>query len=228
MIKEPPVLTIARDRPRPSAAQIAAFQGVASSFVVDAMEGRGALSGRIATLSPDQAAVAGPALTADNPAGDILGTMAALDQVQPGDVVVAAVQGHQGCAAAGDRVAGMMKNCGAVGFVTDGPMRDITGILATGLGCWCTGLTPASPFTMGPARVGLPVVLGDQQVASGDMVVADRDGVVIVPFTQIDTVIAALAEVAEAEAALDAQVADGLRIPPAVAELIASDRTRFV
>ncbi|KKM02697.1 hypothetical protein LCGC14_1781810, partial [marine sediment metagenome] len=77
------------------------------------------------------------------------------------------------------------------------------------------GLTPASPFTKGPGRVGLPLAIGGQQVETGDMVVADRDGVVIVPFAQIDAVIAALDAVRAAEEGLDAQVAEGLRAPQA-------------
>ena len=51
---------------------------------------------------------------------DILALLASLAYIQQGDIVVQSFGAHQGCAAAGDRVSGMMKNCGAVGFVTDG------------------------------------------------------------------------------------------------------------
>tara|TARA_Y100001970_G_C13551284_1_gene516978 strand:- start:25 stop:291 length:267 start_codon:yes stop_codon:yes gene_type:complete len=51
----------------------------------------------------------GAAVTANNNAADIMGTLAALNFIQEDDVLVASVSGHQGCAAAGDRVMGMLK-----------------------------------------------------------------------------------------------------------------------
>ena len=106
MIEEPPLLTIARTMRRPTADQIAAFQDVPSGFVVDALNGGGALSSDIQPIGAGRdlrCIAAGPALTADCGPADILATLAALKFIQPGDVVVAAFAGHQGCAAAGDR-----------------------------------------------------------------------------------------------------------------------------
>ena len=171
MIEEPPLLTIKRPGRRPTAAQIAAFQDVPTSFVVDAMFGAGSLSPTIRPLGEGRdlaCRAAGPALTADCGPADILALLAALDSIQDGDVVVSAFHGHQGCAAAGDRVTGMMKNCGAIGFVTDGPMRDYSGIVEVGLPSWCTGLNPGSPHTNGPGSVGFPVQIGGQQVETGE------------------------------------------------------------
>ncbi|MDH3742726.1 MAG: RraA family protein, partial [Hyphomicrobiales bacterium] len=200
MIEEPPILTIKNKMRRPNKSQIAAFQGVPTGFVVDALMGGGALSKAIQPVGNGQdisCIAAGPALTADCGPADILATLASLKFIQPGDMVVAAFAAHQGCAAAGDRLVGMMKNCGAAGFVTDGPVRDYAGIVAAGLPVWCSGLTPASPFSKGPGSVGFPVQIGAQEVETGDMVIADRDGVVIVPFEQIDDVIAKIQHITE-------------------------------
>jgi regulator of RNase E activity RraA len=230
MIEEPPLLRIKRKPRRPSEAQIAAFQGVPTGFVVDALFGGGALSREIQPVGDGRdlnCVAAGPALTAECGPADILATLAALQFIQPGDVVVAAFAGHQGCAAIGDRLAGMMRNSGAAGFVTDGPARDYTGIVAAGLPLWCTGLTPASPYSKGPGTVGFPIQIGGLEVETGDMIVADRDGVVVVPFERIDEIIAMLERVREQEAELDAKVAEGLRIPPAIAKLLESDQVRY-
>lgn len=228
MLEEPATLTIARDIRRPTDAQIEGFRAASSALVVDAMLGAGALDARISPLVPVTEPVAGPALTAGCGPADIMATLAALNFVEAGAIVVAAFDGFQGCAAAGDRVTGMMKNCGAAGFVTDGPVRDLPGIAATGLPVWCTGLTPASPFTKGPGTVGLPVQIGGQRVETGDMLIADSDGVVVVPFARIDVVLDALREVTAAEAALDAQIAEGLRVPEAVKAMLEAPDTRFV
>ncbi len=230
MIEEPPLLTIKRDTRRPPPEKVAAFQSIPSSFVVDAMQGGGALAAIIKPV-PGLAAsssVAGPALTAGCGPGDILATLAALRFIEPGDVVVAAFAGHQGCAAVGDSVAGMAKNAGAAGFVTDGPARDSRGIIDAGLPLWCSGLTPASPNSTGPGTVGLAIQIGGQEVESGDIIVADSDGVVIVPFELIDVVIERLARISVVEAKRDAAVADGMRIPDDIAALLDSDAVRFV
>lgn len=82
-------------------------------------------------------------------------------------VVVSAFEAHSGCAAAGDRLVGMMKKNGAAGFVTDGPVREYQGIAPVGLPVWCTGLTPASPHMSGPGSVGFPIQIGGQEVENG-------------------------------------------------------------
>ncbi|MEM8729520.1 MAG: RraA family protein [Pseudomonadota bacterium] len=228
MIEAPPTLTIRTNRRRPTDAQIAAFQGVPTGFVVDALMGSGALSSCIQPLGAGRdltCEAAGPALTADCGPGDVLATFAALKSLKAGDILVAAFAGHQGCAAAGDRLIGMMKNCGAAGFVTDGPVRDYQGIVPVGLPVWCTGLTPASPQMSGPGTVGCPVQIGGREVETGDMIVADRDGVVVVPFELLDEVVERLAHIKQLETALDAEVAQGLQIPGWVESLLESDQT---
>jgi len=231
MIEEPPLLTINRATRRPTAAQIAAFQGVPTGFVNDAMFGQGALASVIRPLGEGRdlhCAAAGPALTVENRPGDLLPLLAALSQIRAGDIVMSTCAGYQGCASAGDRVAGMIRNNGATGLVTDGPMRDYDGIVGVGMPCWCTGLTPASPVGKGPGRIGLPIDMAGQRIETGDMVVADRDGVVIVPFARIDTVIKALDRVKTAEADLDAKVAEGLKLPSSIGDLLASDQVEYL
>jgi 4-hydroxy-4-methyl-2-oxoglutarate aldolase len=228
MIEAPPSLTIKRNLRRPTQAQVAAFQGVPTGFVVDALLGGGALSSRIQPLGAGRdlrCVAAGPALTVDCGAADVLATFAALKFIAPGDVVVSAFAEHTGCAAAGDRLVGMMKNNGAAGFVTDGPVRDYDGIVPVGLPVWCVGLTPASPHMSGPGSVGFPVQIGGQEVETGDMIVADRDGVVVVPFERLDEVIQKLVIIAELEKALDAKVADGMKVPDWVEAYLDSDQT---
>ena len=228
MIEAPPTLTVRKTFRRPNDEQIAMFQGVPTGFVADALGGGGALASSIRPLGAgrDLACVAaGPAITADCGPADVLATFAALKYITPGDIVVAAFGGHQGCAAAGDRLVGMMKNSGAAGFVTDGPVRDYDGIVPVGLPVWCTGITPASPHMSGPGQVGFAVQIGGQQVETGDMIVGDRDGVVVVPYDQIETVIDRLRHISALEKALDAKVEAGLSVPDWVEDLIASDAT---
>jgi len=231
MIEEPSTLTVKRNFKRPSDEQVSAFQNVPTGFVVDALLGEGALATEIGPIEGAidiHCVAAGPALTAFCGPADVLATIAALNFVLPGDILVSSVAGHQGCSAAGDRVMGMLKNCAGAGFVTDGPVRDYAGIVDVGLPVWCTGLNPGSPFTAGPGTIGLPVVIGGQQVNSGDMIVADRDGVVVVPFARIDEVIARLDQVRSLEAEMDAKVAEGQKISQTALDILESERTTYL
>lgn len=227
MIEEPPLLTVIKDRRRPTEAQIEAFRGLPTGFVCDAMNGSGALSVAVGPIGDGRdldCVACGPALTADNGPADLLATLAAIHYITPGDVLVAGADGHQLCAAAGDRVMGMLRNRGGAGYVTDGPMRDYEGIVRVGLPAWCTGLTPNSPFSKGPGTVGGSVTIGGRLVRTGDMVVADRDGVVVVPFERIDEVIEKVAHVKALELKLDAEVEEGFASPLDIAEMIADGR----
>ncbi len=230
MIEAPPTLTIKKDLRRPTEAQVAAFQGVPTGFVVDAMFGGGALSNNIQPIGGGQdlnCVASGPALTADCGAADVLAVFAALEFTRPGDVIVSSFAAHSGCAAGGDGLVGMMKNCGAAGFVTDGPLRDYDGIVKAGLPVWCTGITPASPHLSGPGAVGFPIQIGAQEVETGDMIVADRDGAVVVPFERLDEVIHSLERIRKAEQAQDGKVIGGMRIPDWVGRLLASDQVTY-
>lgn len=226
MIEEPPLIRLLtkQNRKRPTPEQVAAFQAVQTGMICDAMNGSGALDMAIKPLPGVPQTFAGPALTADCGPADILALICALSEVQPGDVVVTGVSGFQGCAALGDMVAGQAKNAGAAAIVTDGPARDIAGIRAVGLPIFATGLTPNSPQKKGPGTVGHPVQIGGCQVESGDMIIGDEDGVVVVPFAQIDRVLDGLTAVRAAEAKREAEVQAGLVCPNAILDLMNSDQ----
>lgn len=231
MIEEPAKLQIRAKRPRPTPAQIDVFKDIPTGFLCDAMEGQGALCTSIQPICLDGRLplhAHGPALVADNGPAEILATMGALHIAQEGDIVVAAVHGHVGCSAAGDRFCGMMKNKGVAGFVTDGQMRDYPGIVAAGLPAWCAGLSPNSPYSNGPGKVGFGAVVGGRHIETGDMIVADRDGVVVVPFAMIDTVIAQLAAIQELEDALDAKVKSGFCAMTNVQEMLEDGTAKLV
>ncbi|MCP4384156.1 MAG: RraA family protein [Hyphomicrobiales bacterium] len=212
MIDDPPLLTVRRSFPRPTADQVAAFAGLPTGNVVDAMLGIGAMDGRIKPIG-GPAAFCGVAVPCNDGPSDNLATFGALDVVQPGDVIVSATGAFTGTAVIGDLLLGMMKNCGCAAFVTDGLVRDIAGIRAVGLACFAAGVTPNSPVRNGPGTVGLPVMAGGTMVGPGDIVLGDEDGVVVVPFDRIDSVVAMLAIVRAAEDDLEAKVKAGLRIP---------------
>jgi 4-hydroxy-4-methyl-2-oxoglutarate aldolase len=233
MIENPPLIQIKKksSRKRPSEEQINAFKNIPTGFICDALNGYAALDPSIKPLSiPGKKVkhIVGPALTVFSGAADVLGMAIALSEIQQGDIVVNGVSGFQGTAAVGDRIAGMIKNNGGVGLVTDGPMRDLDGIIETGLDCFCTGLNPNSPFNSGPAKIGFPLNIGGTSVSSGDIIVADSDGVTVVPFDKIDEVLKKLDRIIEVENAMDKQVSEGLKISQKALDYIESDQVIYV
>ena len=228
MIKDPPRLIIRRTIPRPPATLLEAFRGIPTGYLVDAMGGRGCLPHTIRPLLPDKAALIGIALTCDAGPADNLAVFGALDLAQPGDVLVAATDGFTGTSVTGDLLLGMARNKGVVGFVTDGLVRDIPGLEAVGLPVYCAGVTANSPARNGPGRVGFPVVLGGVRVNSGDILIGDRDGVVVVPGPEADAVLSRLDAVKAAEQELDARVRDGMQIPDFIRVVLDSEQTRYV
>ena len=220
MIKDPPLVTMRRNFPRPTTEQLGAFAGVQTGFIVDAMNGRGALDYRIKPISNDQATFHGVAITSDNGPADNLGLFCAMEIAQPGDVMIAATDEFTATAVSGDLMIGMGKNKGIAAFVTDGCVRDITGIRDVGVPCFSLGVTPNSPVRNGPGTVGLPVVIGGVAVSTGDIVVGDIDGVVVVPHDDIDNVIASLTDILTAESEMVAKVKDGLSTAPFIAEFM--------
>lgn len=231
MIKDPPVLTIRRDFPRPTAEQVAALGSVPTGFLVDAMGGRGALAAPIrpADLSSSlPTKFCGPALTSHCGPNDVLALIASLSFIKPGDVLITAADGFTGTAVTGDLVLGMAKNSGAVGFVTDGYVRDLEGCIAVGLPVHCAGVTPNSPAKVGPGTVGFPINLGGRTVQPGDIIAGDRDGVVVVPLAKIDEVLESLEAVKAAEVDLDAKVKGGLKQFEPVEGMLQSDKVAYV
>ena len=122
----------------------------------------------------------------------------------------------------------MARNQGIVAIVTDGLVRDVDGLLAVGLPIFSCGVSPNSPYKSGPGDIGLRVAMGSVSIDPGDLLIGDRDGVVVVPRAGIDTVSAALDEVRAAEAKLGALVKGGATTMDWVPEYLDSDQTRYV
>ena len=224
MIVDPPVLTIRANFPRPEASLVAAFAGAQTGNVVDAMGGSGALDFAIKPLEPASKVMVGVAVTCNCGPGDNIALFGAMSIAERGDILVAATGAFKGAAVSGDLMIGMALNRGIGGLVTDGLVRDIAGVLAVGLPVYCAGVSPNSPARNGPGTVGEPIDLGGLRIESGDILIGDRDGVVVVPRARAAAVVEALATVRAAEAALEAKIVGGLEIPEFVEAILNSDR----
>jgi 4-hydroxy-4-methyl-2-oxoglutarate aldolase len=227
MIGNPVSLIVRKHFKRPDIEKLKMFQGVATGFVVDAQNGTGALDRKIKPVDPEMK-FAGPAMTADAEPRDSLPVQPAIALAKPGDVLVIATGGYEGAAVIGDNVAIMAKNQGLAAIVTDGLVRDIEGVLAAGIPVFCCGVSPNSPYARGPGRIGLPIAISRSVIHPGDVIIGDRDGVVVIPRDEIDAVIESLKSVREKEIELESKVKAGLCYAPWVDDYLQSDQTRYL
>lgn len=158
---------------------------------------------RMFTMSSDihrligENVLAGPAVTVKVFPGDNLMLHKALDVIEPGDVIVVDTSGSQRNAVIGDMVAHKAMHRGAAGCIIDGMVRDVEGMREAGLTIFAKGVTAFGPLHRGPGEVNYPVSCGGIVVNPGDIIVADDDGVVVVPASHAEQTITSLTSQAE-------------------------------
>jgi len=153
-------------------------------------------------------AVAGPAFTVKARPGDNLMLHRAIDLAEPGDVIVCDGGGELNIALTGELMMGHAARRGIAAVVMDGAVRDAARLGELEIGIWARGVTPSGPYKDGPGEIGFPVACGGQVVMPGDLVMADDDGVVVVPREHAAEAIAAAeahnAKEVQSQAAIDA------------------------
>jgi len=210
MIGDPVALRIRRSIERAPAALVRKFARAQTSFIADAQQGWNCLHHGIKGLTPKHR-FAGTAITASGGPRDNLAAMAMLDVMQKGDVLVIATGDDESGAVVGDHWAAVAKQRGAAGVVTDGLVRDADGIEKLGPPTFSRGISPNAGYRNGPGEVNATVSVGGISVSPGDIVVGDRDGVVVIPRERAEAVAAALAEVVKRERQTEKLVAAGKR-----------------
>jgi 4-hydroxy-4-methyl-2-oxoglutarate aldolase len=219
-------VSICKNFTRP-AAKIVRQLVVPTGYITDVQERRGALDCSIKPVF-EFPPIAGPAVTVKTVPDDNLAVFAALDVVQAGDVLVIAAEGWTGSAVFGDLIAGMFKNIGVAGVVTDGAVRDVSGLSQVGLPVFARGLTANSSQKNGPGSVGLEISIGGVIIRSGDIVVGDRDGAAILPQEKVHSAMEKMKAVEERERKMEARIAEGMTKPEWVERFLSGDRVQYI
>jgi len=141
-------------------------------------------------------------------------TRAAIEAMPPGCVAVVDAMGVTDAGIFGDILCARIAKRGVAGLVTDGVVRDLTGVLATGLPVWCQGAA-APPSVAGLTFVGWqqPIACGGVAVFPDDVIVVDRDGAVVIPAALVDQVVATAPEQEALEAWIMQEVEGGVALP---------------
>jgi regulator of RNase E activity RraA len=113
---------------------------------------------------------------------------AALNRAEPGDVLVIDAGGDLTNALMGEMMLMQMTKRGIVGVVINGAIRDAAYIRGQSLPVFAAGVTHRGPYKNGPGEINVPVAIDGMVVEPGDLVIGDDDGVLCVPFDQVEAV----------------------------------------
>ncbi|NNF72289.1 MAG: 4-carboxy-4-hydroxy-2-oxoadipate aldolase/oxaloacetate decarboxylase [Rhodobacteraceae bacterium] len=127
------------------------------------------------------AAISGTAVTCTLPPGDNWMIHVAAEQCQPGDILVAATIAEAHSGYFGDLLGTVLKTRGVQGLIIDAGCRDIADLEALGFPVWSRSVCAHGTVKEVLGDVNVPVSCGGTIVNPGDVIVADDDGVVVVP-----------------------------------------------
>jgi len=182
---------------RVSAADVReALQRVRTSNISDGAHRRPCLAG-LQPIAPGFHAC-GPAVTVRTLPGDWAKPVEAIDVASPGDMIVVDACG-QGPAIWGELASESARNKGIAGVVIHGAVRDVADIREIGLPVWSTLITSHAGDPHGLGSINQPIVISGQRIEPGDWIVADDDGVMVLPRARAAEMANRAADVLEAE-----------------------------
>ena len=133
--------------------------------------------------------MAGPALTVKSRPGDNLMLHKAIDMAEPGDIIVCDAGGDLTNSLMGELMLAHAMKRGVGGFVLDGAVRDVEAFLDVNLPVFAAGVSHRGPYKDGPGEINVSVAIDGMVIEPGDLVIGDWDGVLSIPFEDVESIL---------------------------------------
>jgi 4-hydroxy-4-methyl-2-oxoglutarate aldolase len=205
--------------PRPGEALLATFGKASPAQIADCMSRLGAMDSGIRPIWPSPRII-GSALTVWCHSGDNLMLHKGLSVAQPGDIVVVNTQGNTNNSGFGELLATSTVKLGIRGVIVDGTVRDAAALEALGLPVYARRLSPNGCNKDGAGEVGAIIACGGVAVRPGDIIIADRDGVTVVPLEDAVEVAAMARDQIAREQKRLAEIDRGVLVRPEIDEYL--------
>lgn len=199
---------VIRNIPRPDRETVERAGRFGVATLHEAIGRRGLLDPQIRPIQQGTQ-IAGPAVTVLCQPGDNLMIHAAIEMVTPGDVLVVTTTSRSTDGMFGDLLATSLQAAGCVGLVIDAGVRDVQQLNAQGFPVWSRAVHAQGTVKATPGSVNVPVVCAGANIQPGDLIVADDDGVMCIPRTQVNAAAQAAQAREEREEAMRARLATG-------------------
>ena len=177
----------------------AAYARLATTTYADVLTRDRVLDPAIHPLWAPMPRVAGPAYPVACPAGDNLMLHVAIHRAPAGSVIVCAA-GDSNWAMAGGNVCAWAQQRGIAGFVVDGLIRDLAETRERRFPVFASGVIPIPGVRKTAGLIDVPVVCGGVTVAPGDVVIADEEGIVVLPKARAEAILVQARERADKDA----------------------------
>lgn len=155
-----------------------------TATVYEAQGQRGSIASEIRPLEPAMKLV-GTALTVNTTPGDNLMLHQAVLMARPGDVLVVDAKGFTDAGPWGDVLTLAAQQAGIAGLVIDGSVRDSEAIINAGFPVFCRGISIRGTTKVDPGQIGGTINFAGTQVDRGDIIIGDRDGLVVVKAAEV-------------------------------------------
>jgi 4-hydroxy-4-methyl-2-oxoglutarate aldolase len=181
---------IVTDPPRADLAEVDKLAGYGTATVHEAI-GRDGYLGPAIRPNQQGARIAGTALTVVCWPGDNLMIHAAVEQAKPGDIIVITTTSPNSDGAFGELLATSLASHGVRGLIMGAGLRDTQELRDMGFPAWTAHVSAQGTVKETPGAVNVPVSLGGQLIRPGDAIVADDDGVCVVPRLEVPRAVTA-------------------------------------
>lgn len=184
-------------RPAVSSDLVERFKTLPTANISDSMN---RITGGGTRIRPmGKAGMVGIALAVKTAPGDNLMVHKAISMAKPGEIIVIDAGGDVTNSILGERMVTVAHERGVAGLIINGAIRDLATLSVHAMPVFAAGVTHRGPYRKGPGEINYPIAIDGMVIESGDLIVADEDGFLCVPFRDAENICVAAEKKAEQE-----------------------------